>query len=63
MQVDGTLSVTAMAGLHNSDEGLIDVRGTLALGASTVLRNRVDGMITGSGQISGTAAAGAVRRE
>jgi hypothetical protein len=57
MQVDGILGVTAPDGLHNLDEGLIDVQGQLSLG-QTVLRNRISGMITGSGEVTGSITTG-----
>jgi hypothetical protein len=54
---EGTIGVYSSAGLHNFDEGLIDVRGVLTL-EQTVLRNRPDGMIVGTGEIAGSVATG-----
>jgi hypothetical protein len=52
LQVDGNMGFHAPAGLYNSEEGVIDVRGRLTL-EETVLRNRPSGVIIGSGEITG----------
>ena len=57
LQVDGSMGFNAPAGLHNSDEGLIDVRGQLTL-EQTVLRIRPNGMIVGDGEIMGAISSG-----
>ncbi|MEX0611869.1 MAG: hypothetical protein WD738_17480 [Pirellulales bacterium] len=57
IQVDGNISFNAPAGIYNFDEGLIDVRGRLTL-EQTILRNRPDGMIIGTGEIAGAIATG-----
>jgi hypothetical protein len=57
MLAEGTITIKASAGIYNFDEGQIDVRGQLTL-QQTVLRNRPDGMIVGTGAIVGTIANG-----